>query len=484
MTDQVIRADLPAVSGRAAISAVTAGAVYLLLIAVGARLLNDPDTYWHIAVGRWILDHGAVPHTDPFSFTMAGAPWIAKEWLAQLIYLGAQTVGGWTGVVVVAATAIALAFGLLAHGLFERLPPIPALAFVLVALVLTAPHLVARPHALALPLMVAWTAGLVRAVERGSAPKLWLALLMLPWANLHGGFTLGLALIVPFAIETVMQAPMSERRSLALAWLRFALASLAAACITPYGPESILVTQRILGLGPALALINEWQPQDFGRLAAFELVLLAGIGLALLRGVALPPIRILVLLGLLHLALAHARNAELLGLIGPLILASPLCKILGNDRPPMTFPTTLDPRVALATIAALLFAATGVLASSRPLAPDPANTPAAAIAALKQAHAGAVFNDYEFGGFLIANGVAPFIDGRTELYGGAFLARQHRAVTLQNLPDFLEMLDQYGIDATLLSPGRPAVALLDRLPGWKRLSADDVAVVHMRIPQP
>jgi hypothetical protein len=131
-----------------------------------------------------------------------------------------------------------------------------------------------------------------------------------------------------------------------------------------------------------------------------------------------------------------------------------------------------------------LLVATGALAASRTLAPDPVNTPAAAVAALKQAHAVAVFNDYDFGGFLIANGVAPFIDGRTELYGGAFPLRQHGAVTLQNLPDFLAMLDQHGIDATLRSPSRPAVALLDRLPGWQRLSADDVAVVHMRIPRP
>jgi hypothetical protein len=190
-----------------------------------------------------------------------------------LTYLAAQSVGGWAGVAVVAATAIALAFGLLAHELFERLPPIPALALVLIALVLTAPHLVARPHALALPQMAASTVGLVRAAESSGAPKLRLVLLMLPWANPHGGFTLGLALIAPLAIEAVVHANESERRPLALAWLRFAIAALAAACITPYGPDPILVTQRIPGLGPALALISEWQPQDFGRLAAFELVL-------------------------------------------------------------------------------------------------------------------------------------------------------------------------------------------------------------------
>ncbi len=67
-----------------------AAAIYALLLLLGARLLNDPDVYWHIAVGRWIVEHRAVPHVDPFSATMAGAPWIAKEWLSQLLYAGAH----------------------------------------------------------------------------------------------------------------------------------------------------------------------------------------------------------------------------------------------------------------------------------------------------------------------------------------------------------------------------------------------------------
>jgi hypothetical protein len=91
-------------------------------------------------------------------------------------------------------------------------------------------------------------------------------------------------------------------------------------------------------------------------------------------------------------------------------------------------------------------------------------------------------NDYDFGGYLIFAGVAPFIDGRTDLYGGAFTARHHRAVTLADLPDFIALLDEYEIAATLLSPQTPAAALLDRLPGWRRLHADDVAVVHVRLP--
>jgi hypothetical protein len=86
-----------------------------------------------------------------------------------------------------------------------------------------------------------------------------------------------------------------------------------------------------------------------------------------------------------------------------------------------------------------------------------------------------MLNDYDFGGYLDFVGIAPFIDGRAELYG----ERYDRALGLQNLPDFLRLLDEYRIQVTLLAPSTPAVGLLDRLPDWKRAYADDIAVVHM-----
>jgi hypothetical protein len=62
----------------------------------------------------------------------------------------------------------------------------------------------------------------------------------------------------------------------------------------------------------------------------------------------------------------------------------------------------------------------------------------------------------------------------------AYMLRHDRALSLQNLPDFLRLLDEYRIQATLLAPSTPAVGLLDRLPEWKRAYSDHVAVVHMR----
>jgi hypothetical protein len=456
-------------------------ALYLVLLAVGQKLLNDPDSYWHLSVGRWIIDHGAVPYADPFSFTFAGKPWIAKEWLSQVLYHGVFDLAGWTGMVVLTAASIALAYALLARFLRDDLAPIAVLLLTAIAFLLATPHSAARPHALALPVMVAFVGGLVRATDGGWTPSLWLLPLMTLWANLHGGFTLGLLLVGAVGLDAIVTATPAERLRIAGRWIGFGLLALAASCITPYGPESIFVTFRILGLGPALAIIEEWRPQDFSVLAGFEVTLLAGIGLALWQGFKLHPVRILIILALLHLALSAQRNGELLGLLTPLILARPLASQFPTLR---SHPEENSPgRPALlanAVIVALLIPATVAFSRVTAYAPDPRITPAAAVVTITAAGVGPVFNDYGFGGYLVHAGIPTFIDGRTELYGGDFVLRHHRAVTLADLPGLLRLLDAYRIGATLLAPQTPAVAYLDRDAGWRRLFTDDVAVVHVR----
>ncbi len=103
---------------------------------------------------------------------------------------------------------------------------------------MTAPHFVARPHVLAFPFMLIWVAGLVRAVEERRAPEPLLLLAMLLWANLHGGFTLGLLLAGAFALEAVIGArnPV-ERKALLTGWAKFGAGALLVSCITPYGPN-------------------------------------------------------------------------------------------------------------------------------------------------------------------------------------------------------------------------------------------------------
>jgi hypothetical protein len=454
-----------------------AAVIYVLLLLLGDALLNDADTYWHIASGNWILANG-FPEADPFSFTFAGQHWIAKEWLSQIAYAQAFRFGGWMGVVVLAAAAIALAFGILTHALRAHLTQVPTLAMLAIAFMLAAPHATARPHALAVPDTVAWVAGLVRAADRNRAPSYALLPLMVLWANLHAGFTFGLLLVAAFGLDAVASAPRTSRRPLALAWLRFAILAVIAACITPYGPESMLVTARVLGLGSALSVIGEWRPASFATFGPLELTIVAGVGFALWRGVKLPPVRILILLGLVHMAVSADRNAELLGLLASLVIAFPLAR----QFPEIRSTPEASSFAFGAMLAATVIPMTAALATYARYQPNPANTPAAALSALKTANAGPVLNDYDFGGYLIAEGVPTFIDGRTELYGADFTRAYYDAVTLADLNGFQTMLDAHGIGATLLTAHTPANALLDHLPGWTRLYGDDIAVVHIRTP--
>jgi hypothetical protein len=477
MSEQTIRVSR-GVDLAAVMPWLVAMAVYLLLMALAGRLLSDPDTYWHIAIGRLILDQHTLPDADPFSATMRGTHWIADAWLADVAYAAAYRLGGWAAVAGLTAAAAAAAFGQLARYLLQRWQPLPATIAVLIALVLTSPHIVARPHVLALPLIVTWTAALIRAVDTAQRPPWWLLPLMTLWANLHGSFIFGLAMAGVIAAEAVWVAPRPLRLGTAKSWIAFGVLALAAACLNPYGPEMILATLRTLGLGQALSIINEWRAQDFSKLGAYEIIVLAVAGFALLRGVRLPPFRILMLLGVLHLSLAQSRHADLLGMLAPLFLARPLAEQFGALAASRSVTERKNWRWLPVPASLLVCAAIGgVIAARGNVTPAAANTPANALAAVQN---GPIFNSYEFGGYLDFVGRAPFLDGRTDLYGEAFMMRYIRAVSLEDLPDFLRLLHEYHIETTLLTPSAPANSLLDRLPEWRRVYADDVAVVHAR----
>ena len=480
MSDQIVCDTSRVAHSQAAVPWIAAAGIYLLLIALAPRLLADPDTYSHIALGRWILEHHVVPFVDPFSQTMRGEHWVAFEWLSEIAYASAHSLGGWLAVVALAAAAAAAAFGLLTRFLLREWPPVPALIAVLAGFVLASPHMLARPHMLALPLMVAWVAALIRAVDIGRTPPWQLIPLMTLWANLHGSFTFGLAMIGAVACEALWNASHAERLRVVRQWAVFGVLALAAACLNPYGPEMILVTFRTIALGQALSTITEWRPQDFGHLGPFELIMLAGFGFALYRGVKLSPLRIIMLFGVLHLSLSQSRHADLLGMLAPLFLARPLAEQFDFFAAGRTLADTRIATWAPAIAGLLLIAVTGLATARHDIVPAANITPAKAAQSLDIATAGPLLNDYDFGGYLDFVGIAPFIDGRTELYGAEFTIRYDRALNLQNLPDFLRLLDEHKIVTTLLAPTTPAVALMDRLPNWQRVYSDDIAVVHKR----
>jgi hypothetical protein len=450
--------------------------VYAVFILAGNHLLIDPDTMWQITIGQWIVDHGAVPTTDVYSFTMRGQPWISTQWLAQVAYSQVFAVAGWTGPVVLAALCIAATFALFTRYLAKHLSESTTLVFVAAALALTASHLLARPHVLALPVMMAWVGGLVQAADRRGAPSLWLLPLMALWANLHGGFVLGLALVAPIALDAVLNADGPQRKSLALRWAAFAVAAIAVSCVTPYGWNSLLASRKILALGEALPLILEWRPADFSAIGPLEVSLLLGFGLALYRGVSLPPLRIVLLLGMLHMALSQTRSLETFALLVPLFLAAPLTRQVGPSDDVKRAASPL----LFAGLAVILFAGTVAYASIVRYEPHTRGSPVAAVKELKKLNFSRVFNDYDFGGYLLANDVAPFIDGRTELYGEKFFVDHNAASGLMKPENFFRLLEEYKIEATLMRTQSAANILLDHMDGWQKVYTDDIATVHVR----
>lgn len=467
--------------------------VYLLAFSQWERMLRDGDTYWHIAAGQWILEHGAVPTKDPFSHTMRGSAWTAHEWLSEVLLAVAHDVGGWSGVVALTALAFAAAVALLTRALLHSLEPIHALMFAALAVIMTTAHLLARPHILVMPLLLVWTIGLVRASESGRIPSLWLLPVLTLWANLHGGFTLGLALAFALALEALLAAKRAQRlREAATGWALFLVLAVACALITPHGLGGILFTWEILFEGSyALTRIGEWQSPNFQRFQPLELWLLTGLAMVMHQGLRLPPIRLILLLGLIHLALSHARNVELLGLLAPLFLATPFAaqwsqaskakdQVEHVDRFFRKFAAPAG-NAALAVGLGLLLGWTLWVSQTRPPSPPEKAAPTLAIQAGRNvAGQGPVLNEYRWGGYLIYAGVPPFIDGRADMYKDAFLKEYLDALGLASRDGLQDLLDKHRIQWTLLKPGSPPVALLDHLPDWRRAYADEDAVVHVR----
>ena len=302
-------------------------ALAAVLLGVSEKLLRDPDTHWHIAVGRWIWESRSVPWTDVFSHTFAGAPWIAKEWLSQLIFHGAFAAAGWRGVAALTAIVIAASFALLFQWLRCRIHATAALVLTLLAFVLAAVSLLARPHVLVFPILILWTGGLVEAAVRGSPPWRLVPLMML-WANLHGSFTIGFALAGILAVEAMLAVPRQQRPAAALRWSVFLAAVVLAACATPYGYRAMWVTATLFGSGEALPYIIEWQPLRFDWIG----ILACGMFISLLLGLALRPrenlFRIIVVVLFGYMMLRHQRFLCLFALVAPIVAAGPLARAL------------------------------------------------------------------------------------------------------------------------------------------------------------
>ncbi|HXH15069.1 MAG TPA: hypothetical protein VNJ10_02945 [Sphingomonas sp.] len=476
-TDSVTATGIP----RPTFALLAAFAAFAFTIIVPTAL-RDGDTGWHLATGAWIVAHASVPTTDPFSFTAAGRHWVAHEWLAELAMYASYRAAGWSGLIVLVGAAMATLFALVAHQIRRWLSTRASVIALLLLATGLLPSLLARPHILALPILAAWTIALLDARERDRSPPLIVVAVMLVWANAHGSFVFGLALVGVFALEALVVATPSDRRRAVVGWGVFSILSAIAAIATPAGIDGLTFPFYVNSLA-LLQHLNEWQPAGFSSFSGFEAILLATLFVLLVRPVRIPPIRLLLLLGVLHLALQHTRQEIVLVVVGVLVLAQPLGTVWTAQADAATARHGLRDSRSIFAVVLLLAAGLSAYRIAVPvIRTDSAALPVTALRHVPPALRGQpVFNDYGFGGSLILAGIRPYIDGRSDMYGDPFTL-DYVAIAGGDVARWQAANAKWHFGWTILPPRSKLVTLLDRDPAWRRIYADDSAVIHEAVP--
>ena len=446
--------------------------VVFAFVAFSQTLFHDGDTYWHVAAGRWISGHHSVPAGDPFSFTARGRSWTTQEWMSETIMASAYAAASWPGLQILFACAVAATLLLVGIELKRFIRPLHAAAAMIFLFVFLEPSLLPRPHVLGWPLVTAWTLILLHAREGHKAPPLAAALLMLVWANLHGSFVFGLVMLPFFVLEAFLQE--SDWAKIVRGWGLFALASLAATLVNPSGLQALLYAFQVNAM-TTLSLITEWRPSSLSQDPLFFAMTAAAVLLLLVKRPRISIARLLLIAFMFYLALTHARHQALFGLVSLLLVA----RSLGEPREP----ADSAPAERLALIAAVVFpflvTCVARLAIPIPHRDSPVY-PGRAIAAVpRELKAQPVLNAYDFGGALILDGIAPFIDGRSDMYGDEFVAAAHR-IELGDRQLFDAAVRRWNIRWTILHPDEKLVAVLDSEPSWRRAYADKYAVIYVR----
>jgi hypothetical protein len=404
---------------------------------------------------------------------------VAQEWLSEVILALTYRWCGWNGVLILTAGAAGWAISLVAGYVRRHARSDIALMLVVLAITCAEPSLLARPHILGLPLVALWTIGLVSARARGTSPPLILLPLMTVWANLHGGFAIGLALAGALGVEAVFD-PNGNRREAIRDWGIFVLAAVLAAIITPRGFHTLLFPFQLMSLHN-LYRIQEWKPTDYSHLSGMSVSILVALYLGMIGTLRLPRYRVLLSVGLVFATMQHVRYDQLFGIITPILLAGALGR--GSETETSPQPVTWKwASIGLASAVAVI--SLGFRLGTPVQREDIGYYASAALAMVPpDLRVKPVLNEYGFGGLLIFDGVRPFVDGRADLYGDDFLDT-YQSIMHADGDTLDDVLCRYRIAWTMFTPGSVVPALMDRTPGWHRFYSDKLAVIHVRDQSP
>jgi hypothetical protein len=457
---------------------------------VAARVFRvDPDLWWHIKVGETILATHHWPTTDPYSFTAAGQPWLAYEWLGDVILGAVSRIGGaqgLEGLLIALGAAIVLALYALAtircgnsKAGFATCVFLSLLAGVSFSL---------RPQMLGYLFLILALIVLER-FRQGKRGSIWLLPpLMILWVNTHGSWVIGLVAILVYWVsglagfrfgnlEARRWTP-DERKSISLSFLLCLLALV----VTPYGTRiAASPFEFAFSLPLNVKYIQEWQPMAFD-LVSGKLFLTLLLGLILVQIIMRLSWRLeelaLVLFGT-AMACLHVRFLLVfVPFVTPILAVIVARWMPAYDRSKDKF--LLNAVLMVCVLAAMIH----YFPSRANLNAKVANHfPVGAVDYL-QSHAvpDPTFNNYNFGGYLVwSRGPAHkvFIDGRGDVYerGGVLEDYVHIA---DLKPGALAVLHGYGIQSCLLERDEPLATVLYASPNWRRVYVDNLAAIFVR----
>lgn len=476
------------------------GVAFLFVFGVALRPMTDPDFWWHLETGRWIVTNHMLPARDLYTFTVPGHPWMDHEWLSEvLMWLGYQ-VGGMAllSIAFAIVTWLGVLFLFLAADGRRRPQVVVGLGLGL-AMVAGFPIWSPRTQEVTFALSCLVVLWVQRFVAGRSKALRFLPLVIALWANLHSGFVIAFVILgVAASSEAVHwivgirrhRDEALEHRSRLVELAAIGLLSAVAVLATPNGFKLWLYPFLTQSSAAQQSLIVEWFSPNFQAANTKPLELLI---LALVAGFAIrrPSLyQLLLCLTTLAMTLQSARHmAFFIAAAAPVLIESasagwqrafgPLAGLGGRARSPLW--AGLNAAVIGAVAALVLVHGTQVLAGQPRL--TKATYPVAAADWL-QAHPEAghrIFNEYTYGGYLAYRFPGErrvFIFGEAEVMGDPLIYQYVDAGTAR--PGWQTILDRYGVDTVMVERGSPLGDLLATQTGWRLVYSDSQAVIYIR----
>jgi hypothetical protein len=468
--------------------------LYVLAAVAVTRPVLDEDIWWHLCTGAWVVEHGTVPQTDPFSAYGQGREWVAYSWLFEVFAYHLHHGLGLHGIILY---RLLMSFAVVAavHRFVVKRQPrfLPALGLVAAALVALIPVLSERPWLFTI-LFTTWTLDTVLDLRAGQAARrAWLLpLVYVIWANVHIQFVYGLVVLLfgclaPLIDHLLRRDDTAEHAAKVgtRAWRRLVGLSLACALATLVNPYYLrlfaVVFEYATQPGP-FRFIYELTALDFRDLWDWSVLALAlGAAFALGRRPRLSAFDVLLLGATAYLSFRAKRDLWFVTLAALAILTTATSR---HVSPTETFPMTRRRAAILAAVVAVVIALTGCMRGLSTAGLEQAvaeKFPARAVAVVEErVYPGPVYNHFNWGGYLIhALPRCPVgLDGRTNLHGDERILRAER--TWAGLRGWEDDPELNAANLVIANATMALTALLRRDGHWEVVYEDAVAVVFVR----